>query len=106
MSLEVISASKSKQPYTNLQSSSTKLPREKSCIFNSPNIYLEGSYTSKTIGSYIETSLAQKGLNSSYSTRREFLLTGASNSGKSSLVNKLFNNKVAVVSNTPVLAMC
>ena len=34
--------------------------------------------------------------------RREYLFAGESNAGKSSLINKLFKEKVAIVSHKPV----
>ena len=37
-----------------------------------------------------------------FDNRREYLFAGESNAGKSSLINKLFKEKVAIVSHKPV----
>lgn len=87
------------KPYINLMDESLKLDAKLPNKMSRLGIDLEAVCTDKTVKEYIDTIAANK--HPEYK-RREFLVAGRSNVGKSSLINTFLGDKVAKVSNEPV----
>jgi ribosome biogenesis GTPase A len=87
-----------KRPYLNVLDPNTALQPTQANKFRNLDITIEAQCSAANILDHLKEVQASR-----LTERREFLIAGMSNAGKSSLINSFLGEKVARVSNRPVI---